>query len=98
LLADDPSDAALERLNLVARIQDGFTLAQEDMNRRGIGELMGPRQHGLTDSAMEALRSPELLDEVRDEVVLLSSADPGFEAHPVLRAAAMRRQEQMSIS
>jgi ATP-dependent DNA helicase RecG len=98
LLADDPSDNAQERLQLVARIRDGFVLAQEDMNRRGIGELMGPRQHGLTDAAMEALRQPKLVDEVRDEVVQLFAADPGFEGHPIIKAAAEKLQEQMSIS
>jgi ATP-dependent DNA helicase RecG len=98
LLADDPSEAALERLHLVARIQDGFALAREDMSRRGVGELMGPRQHGLSDSAMESLRHPRLLDEVREEVLALMEADPGFGSHPGLKAAAARRQEQMSIS
>jgi ATP-dependent DNA helicase RecG len=98
LLADDPSDNALERLQLVARIRDGFVLAQEDMNRRGIGQLMGPRQHGLTDAAMDALRQPKLLDEVREEVVQLFAADPGFEGHPVIKAAAEKLKEQMSIS
>lgn len=98
LLSDDPSDAASERLALVARIYDGFQLAREDMERRGVGELMGPRQHGLTDSAMEALREPRLLDEVREEVVLLATSDPAFDGHPALKAAAQRRMDQMSIS
>ncbi|MDQ2923394.1 MAG: ATP-dependent DNA helicase RecG [Candidatus Dormibacteraeota bacterium] len=98
LLADDPSEGALERLELVARVHDGFALAREDMNRRGIGELMGPRQHGLSDQAMESLRQPKLLDEVREEVVQLMATDPGFSQHPALKAAAARREEQMSIS
>jgi ATP-dependent DNA helicase RecG len=98
LLADDPSDSALERLQLVARIRDGFVLASEDLNRRGIGQLMGPRQHGLTDAAMDALRQPKLLDEVREEVVQLFAADPGFESHPLIKASAERVQDQMSIS
>jgi len=98
LLADDPSEAAQERLQLVARVHDGFALANEDMRRRGIGQLMGPRQHGLTDAAMEALRQPKLLDEVREEVVQIFAVDPGFQAHPVIKAAAERLQDQMSIS
>jgi ATP-dependent DNA helicase RecG len=98
LLADDPSDSAIERLHLVARIQDGFVLASEDMRRRGIGQLMGPRQHGLTDAAMDALRQPKLLDEVREEVVQLFAADPGFNSHPLIKAAAEKVQDQMSIS
>jgi ATP-dependent DNA helicase RecG len=98
LLADDPSEIALERLQLVARIHDGFLLAGEDMNRRGIGQLMGSRQHGLTDAAMDSLRQPKLLDEVRDEVVQLVAADPGFERHPFIKAAAEKAQNHVSIS
>jgi ATP-dependent DNA helicase RecG len=98
LLADDPSDTAQERLQLVARIHDGFVLAGEDMRRRGIGQLMGPRQHGLTDAAMDALQQPQLVDEVREEVVQLFVADPGFEGHPFIKARAERLQDQMSIS
>ena len=98
LLADDPSEAALQRLALVARIHDGFTLAREDMERRGIGELMGPRQHGLTDAAMESLRSPALLDDARAEVQRLVAEDPQLDRFPALQAAASRRLEQTSIS
>ena len=98
LLAEDPSEAALERLELVARIHDGFRLAREDMERRGIGELMGPRQHGLTDAAMESLRSPALLDEARAEVQRLVADDPSLDGFPALKAAAARRLEMTSLS
>ena len=98
LLSDDPSDAARSRLHLVARLHDGFQLAQEDMNRRGVGELLGARQHGLSDAAMDSLRHPALLDEARDEVRLLTAEDPDLERHPVLRAAALKKLEDASIS
>ena len=98
LLADDPSDGALQRLELVARIHDGFALAREDMDRRGIGELMGPRQHGLTDAAMESLRDPALLDEAREEIQRLVADDPGLDRFPALKVAATRRLEMTSIS
>src|SRR5438874_6721364 len=98
LLTDDPSEAGLGRLELLTRIRDGFKLAQEDMRIRGMGELMGPRQHGMSDVAMQALEQPQLLDEVRQEAQQLLAADPGFENHPALRAALARRLEQTSIS
>ncbi len=98
LLSDDPSEQSLERLSLLTRIHDGFRLAEEDMRIRGMGELMGPRQHGMSDVAMQALEQPELLSDVREEAQAVLHADPGFEHHPVLKDAVTRRLEQTSIS
>jgi ATP-dependent DNA helicase RecG len=98
LLSDDPSEPTLERLSLLTRIRDGFRLAEEDLRIRGMGELMGPRQHGMSDVAMQALQQPELLSEVRQEAERVLQADPGFDSNPVLKAAISRRLEQTSIS
>ena len=98
LLTDDPSEPALNRLNLMTRIRDGFKLAEEDMRIRGMGELMGPRQHGMSDLAMQALQLPELLNEVKQEAESLLESDPGFDQNPLLKAAVSRRLELTSIS
>jgi ATP-dependent DNA helicase RecG len=98
LLADDASAPTLARLLLVTNIRDGFRLAEEDMRIRGMGELMGPRQHGMSDLAMQALQQPELLSEVRQEAEHVIETDPGFDRNPVLKAAIARRLELTSIS
>jgi len=98
LLADDPSEDALHRLQLVAGEHDGFRLARADMEIRGIGQLMGARQHGLTDLGMDALRDPELLSEVRQEAEAVLAADPELERQPALRAAVEARLRQAVIS
>ncbi|MBJ7605177.1 MAG: ATP-dependent DNA helicase RecG [Candidatus Dormibacteraeota bacterium] len=98
LLSDQVTGRALERLQLVAQIQDGFRLAAEDMRLRGAGELMGSRQHGMSDLAMEALHRPELLSEIRQEAESLLAADPGLNQEPALREAALRRLESTAIS
>ena len=98
LLADDPTDKSLARLELVARTSSGFKLAEEDMRLRGTGELLGSRQHGLTDAAMDALLQPHLLDDVRQEAERLVQGDPSLNSQPALRAAVVRRLELTSIS
>jgi len=98
LLADDPSAATLERLRLVTAITDGFKLAEEDMRLRGMGELLGPRQHGMSDLAMQGLRQPELLNEVRQEAERLLEHDPELKRHPGLAVAVNRRLQLTSIS
>jgi len=98
LLADDPSSKTLARLELLVRVRDGFTLAEEDMRLRGMGELMGARQHGMSDVAMDALLQPELLSEVRVEAERIVQQDPELADHAGLKAAVLRRLELTSIS
>jgi ATP-dependent DNA helicase RecG len=98
LLADDPTRATRERLDLVTSITDGFQLAEEDMRIRGMGELMGERQHGMTDLAMQSLRQPELLSEIKQEAERVLAEDPDLGRHPALARAISRRLDQTSIS
>jgi ATP-dependent DNA helicase RecG len=98
LLSDDPGEVALERLQLVARERSGFRLAEEDLQLRGAGELMGSRQHGLTDLAMRELLNPLLLNEVREEAERLLAEDPELRGEPALLRAVTRRLEQTSMS
>jgi len=98
LLADDPSKTSLRRLQLVAETNDGFRLAQEDMQLRGAGELLGARQHGMSDQAMASLQTPELLSEVRQEAEALVAADPDLTRWPALWRAAELRLERTSVS
>lgn len=49
LLYDGEEEEEREKLAILEKSEDGFYIAEEDMKRRGPGELIGYRQSGLPD-------------------------------------------------
>ena len=79
LLAERPSEEGRERLSIIEKTQDGFTLAEEDLRLRGPGEFFGTRQSGLPDLRMAKLSDVALLELARAEAVRLFNEDPSYE-------------------
>jgi ATP-dependent DNA helicase RecG len=73
-------DAALQRLQALARTNDGFQIAEVDLEIRGPGELLGTRQSGLPDFRVANLiRDRGILEETRRAADMWLQADPRFE-------------------
>ncbi len=70
---EDLTEPAVERLEALVRTNDGFELAEVDLDIRGSGQLLGTRQSGLTDLRFAHLRKDRPLLEraraVADELV-----------------------------
>jgi ATP-dependent DNA helicase RecG len=70
---EDLTEPAIERLEALVRTNDGFELAEVDLDIRGSGQLLGTRQSGLTDLRFAHLRKDRpLLERARvlaDELV-----------------------------
>jgi ATP-dependent DNA helicase RecG len=68
---------AQERLRFFADTNDGFALAEKDMELRGPGELLGTRQHGLPDLRIADLtRDRKVLEQARRDAFRLVELDP----------------------
>jgi ATP-dependent DNA helicase RecG len=76
------SDEARRRLQIMAETNDGFKIAEEDLDIRGPGEFIGVRQSGLPDFRVaNIIRDARILNEARDEAFALIRKDPLLE-HP----------------
>jgi ATP-dependent DNA helicase RecG len=79
------SAVAQERLGVLARSEDGFAIAEKDLEIRGPGEFFGTRQSGLPAfRAAKLLRDRELLEKARREAFAWLDEQPPGELRPGL--------------
>jgi ATP-dependent DNA helicase RecG len=87
LLYQSPlSKTANKRLTVLRKSNDGFYIAQQDLNIRGPGELLGSRQTGLVDM--------RIADLVRDQALIPQAqqlAEHIWQHHPDQAKALMHR-------
>ncbi|MDA0241924.1 MAG: ATP-dependent DNA helicase RecG [Chloroflexi bacterium] len=80
LIADDSSPEAEARLVALEQTNDGFQLAEKDLELRGPGEFFGQRQSGLPELKLASLSDMTMLTAARSEADLLLQTDPFLEA------------------
>ncbi|HXW51486.1 MAG TPA: ATP-dependent DNA helicase RecG [Candidatus Acidoferrales bacterium] len=92
LVAPDPQEAA--RLAVMAKTNDGFEIAEEDMKLRGSGDLAGTRQHGGNDLRLAHLvRDFPVFVRAKKAAERLVERDPNL-TDPAHRALAAFLAEQ----
>ncbi len=84
------AESSRERLNTLARTNDGFEIAEADLRMRSAGDFFGTRQSGAAPIRMARLGDRELLDASRAQAAMILEADPELRTLPGLRAAVER--------
>ncbi len=83
LFTETSSKNSAERLKILVESEDGFKLAEKDLEIRGPGQFFGSVQSGLPDLAMASLKDASLIEEVQQAVNLFFQKDK-IANHPIL--------------
>ncbi len=68
---------AVKRLKVLRESNDGFVIAEKDLEIRGPGELLGTRQTGLAELKIaDLVRDGYLIPEIKQQAYLLSRQQP----------------------
>jgi ATP-dependent DNA helicase RecG len=104
LMAEPKTPDGQARMEIMTQTNDGFRIAEEDLNLRGPGEFYGTRQSGMPELMIaDIVRDIDILTETRQTAFDLVEADPQLQTaalRPLRRALARYRQvfELVSVS
>ena len=93
LLIPSKADAVEnERLQAMAETNDGFVLAERDLEQRGPGEFLGTRQSGYSELRLASLTDVKLIHKARQHAETLFQRDPDLtQAEHQQLAEALKR-------
>jgi ATP-dependent DNA helicase RecG len=87
---------AKQRLGVLENSQDGFLIAEMDMQLRGPGEVLGTKQAGLPDFVLASLvDDKEVLIMARDAAERVIAKDPTIDLFPVMKVELDRRFDRL---
>ncbi len=85
LLPDTFSDRSRARLEAMVKTNNGFELAQKDLELRGPGDLFGSQQSGFPDYQFATSADEDLMQKARQLAERLMEEDSTLEAYPLVR-------------
>jgi ATP-dependent DNA helicase RecG len=80
LVSDSPRPEPDERLKAMEATQDGFKLAEKDLELRGPGDFLGTRQSGFAGLHTARLSDIKTIEKARREAIALFERDPELSA------------------
>jgi ATP-dependent DNA helicase RecG len=84
LFSTSNAETARFRLKALVESENGFKIAEKDLELRGPGQFLGTLQSGLPDISMENLTNVRLIKIAREEARDLLLKDPSLDHNPEL--------------
>lgn len=95
VFTESRSKKVIERLKALKTAKNGFELAEYDLAQRGVGELYGRKQWGISDIGMEAIRNVDMVEAARKEAGSLIENDPDLAEHLELKESVNKKQQDL---
>jgi ATP-dependent DNA helicase RecG len=86
LFTESPAKKTHQRLKALITCENGFELAEKDLQIRGPGDFAGKRQWGIPDMVMDSLKDIHLVEKTRECAKEILIEDPYFKKYPSLKA------------
>ncbi len=102
LVSDAEGEAAKSRLDIMCRTNNGFLIADKDLELRGPGDFFGSRQHGLPELKIaDIMHNMDIVRETGAACEMILKDDPELkkrENYPLLKATQRLFEKQKNIS
>ncbi|KKQ68119.1 MAG: ATP-dependent DNA helicase RecG [Candidatus Nealsonbacteria bacterium RIFCSPHIGHO2_01_FULL_38_55] len=97
LFTDSSSQKTKQRLKALITCENGFQLAEKDLEIRGPGDFSGTRQWGIPDLMMDSLKDIRLVEKTREIAKEILIEDPYLKKYPILQAKISRFRESIHM-
>ncbi len=86
LIANPTTEEGRRRMSIMTKTNDGFKIAEEDLEIRGPGEFFGTRQHGMPDLKLaNILKDQKLITLARTDAKLIVNSNSWETDYPILQ-------------
>lgn len=90
-------EATQARLHAFLQSQDGFDLAEQDLELRGPGEVYGKAQSGFPEFKIASFADVDIAKQAKQAAEALLSKDPELIKYPELKQAVMDREGETHL-
>lgn len=97
LFTEFPGKLTNQRLRAITVCENGFELAEKDLQIRGPGDFSGQRQWGIPDFAMNSLKDISLVEETRQAAKEILQESPELKKYPLLRKKLEEFQKRIHL-
>jgi len=97
LFTDSQSKKTGQRLKALVSSENGFKLAEKDLQIRGPGDFSGVRQWGIPDMVMNSLTDISLVEKTREAAKEILLSDPKLKTFPLIKERLQSFREKVHL-